>query len=377
MQRPGKLSAIACALLVATSVAACGHKNGSGDDTGPMLVSDHGLLTVPAKSPLRTHLVIEAVGGGAAERRLEAPATVEADPTHVANIISPLTGRVTELRVKLGDRVRRGQILAVLASGDLAQANSDVVKAADALDLAKKALDRAQGVREAGGAAEKDFEAAQSVYNQAAAELDRAKARQRALNGPSAKTQLVLTAPQDGVITALSIAPGSQVGDPTATLMTVTNIERVLVTANVAEGDAGAVAVGQQADIRLTAFAGRTLHGRVTSVNALLEPDTRRRKVRIALDNHDGAVLPNMYGTVTLLRPAPSATGTAPVSVTVPQSALLMNNDTISVMVEVRPWVFQRRVVQIGDETDTTVQVVSGLAPGERVVVKGGVLLND
>jgi membrane fusion protein, heavy metal efflux system len=359
---------------MATSVAACGHKDGSGDDAGPMLVSDHGLLTVPAKSPLRTHLVVEAVGGGAAERRLDAPAAVEADPTRVANIISPLTGRVVELQVKLGDRVRRGQTLAVLASGDLAQANSDVVKAVDALDLAKKALDRARGVREAGGAAEKDFEAAQSGYNQAAAELDRAQERQRSLNGPAAKTRLVLAAPQDGVVTALSIAPGTQVGDPTATLMTVTNIDRVLVTANVAEGDSGAVAAGEDAEIALNAFPGRILHGRVTSVNALLEPDTRRRKVRIAFDNRDGSVLPNMYGTVTLERAAANATTPA---VTVPQSALLMNNDTISVMVEVRPWVFQRRVVKLGEETDTTVQVVSGLAPGERVVVKGGVLLND
>ncbi|MGC1302090.1 MAG: efflux RND transporter periplasmic adaptor subunit [Caulobacteraceae bacterium] len=358
---------------MATSVAACGHKDRSGDDAGPMLVSDHGFLTIPAKSPLRTHLVVEAVGGGAAEHRLEAPAAVEADPTRVSNIISPLTGRVVDLRVRLGDRVRRGQALAILASGDLAQANADVVKAADALELAKKALDRARGVREAGGAAQKDIEAAQSASNQAAAELDRAKERQRALNGSATRSQLVLAAPQDGVVTALSIAPGSQVGDPTATLMTVTNIQRVLVTANVAEGDAGAVAVGQEADIRLTAFPGRILHGRVTSVNALLEPDTRRRKVRIALDNHDGVVLPNMYGTVTLLRAAPSTTA----SVSVPQSALLMNNDTISVMVEVRPWVFQRRVVQIGDETETTVQVVNGLAPGERVVVRGGVLLND
>ncbi len=292
----------------------------------------------------------------------------------MANIISPLTGRVIDLKIKLGERVHRGQTLAVLASGDLAQANSDVAKAADAVDLAKKALDRARGVREAGGAAEKDFEAAQSAYTQAAAELDRAKDRQKALNGAGGKANLVLAAPQDGVVTALSIAPGAQVGDPTATLMTITNTGQVLVTGNVAEGDAGAVAAGQDAEIKLTAFPGRSLHGRVSSVNALLEPDTRRRKVRITLDNRDGAVLPNMYGTVTLLRATPS--GTAP-TVAVPQSALLMNNDTISVMVEVRPWVFQRRVVQIGDETDTTVQVVSGLAPGERVVVKGGVLLND
>jgi cobalt-zinc-cadmium efflux system membrane fusion protein len=359
---------------MATSVAACGHKQDAGGDAGPMLVSDHGLLSVPAKSPLRTHLAVEAVGGGAASNRLDAPAAVEADPTHVSNIISPLTGRVVELRVKLGDRVRRGQTLAVLASGDLAQANSDVAKATDALDLAKKAMERARGVREAGGAAEKDFEAASSAYTQAAAELDRAKDRQKALNGAGGKANLVLSAPQDGVVTALSIAPGSQVGDPTATLMTITNIARVLVTANVAEADAGTVATGEDAEIRLNAFPGRVLHGRVSSVNALLEPDTRRRKVRIALDNRDGAVLPNMYGTVTLLRAAPSS---AAPNVTVPQSALLMNNDTISVMVEVRPWVFQRRVVQIGDETDTTVQVVSGLAPGERVVVKGGVLLND
>ena len=374
MQRSSKLSAIACAFLIVASVAACGRKDGASDDPGPMVVSDHGLLTVPSKSPLRTHLLVEAVGGGAADHRLEAPAAVEVDPTRVANIISPLTGRVVELRVKLGERVRRGQTLAILASGDLAQANSDVVKAADAAEIAKKALDRARGVREAGGAAEKDFEAAESAYNQAAAELERAKERQKSLNGAAAhKTELVLAAPQDGVITALSIAPGSQVGDTTATLMTITNIERVFVTANVAEGDAGSVAIGQEAEIALTAFPGRTLHGRVTSVNALLEPDTRRRKVRIALDNRDGAALPNMYGTVALLRAVPGGTST----VTVPQSALLMNNDTVSVMVEIRPWVFQRRVVQLGDETDTTVQVVSGLAAGERVVVKGGVLLND
>ena len=61
---------------MATSVAACSQKAGTGDDAGPMLISDHGLLTVPAKSALRTHLVVEAVGGGAADRRVEAPAAV-------------------------------------------------------------------------------------------------------------------------------------------------------------------------------------------------------------------------------------------------------------------------------------------------------------
>ena len=107
-------------------------------------------------------------------------------------------------------------------------------------------------------------------------------------------------------------------------------------------------------------------------MNALVESDTHRQKVRISLDNPGGRLMPNMYATATFILP-PSAGG----AVFVPQSALLMNNDQISVMVEVRPWVFQRRVVKIGDETDAAARVLSGLAPGERVVVKGGVLLND
>jgi cobalt-zinc-cadmium efflux system membrane fusion protein len=62
--------------------------------------------------------------------------------------------------------------------------------------------------------------------------------------------------------------------------------------------------------------------------------------------------------------------------VLVPQSALVMNNDAISVFIEVRPWVFQRRIVQLGEETDQAARVLSGVAPGDRVVVKGAVLLN-
>jgi cobalt-zinc-cadmium efflux system membrane fusion protein len=152
--------------------------------------------------------------------------------------------------------------------------------------------------------------------------------------------------------------------------MTVTNVDRVFVTANVAEGDVDKVHVGAPADIVLTAYPGQTLHGTITQANALIEPDTRRRKVRISLDNPGGRLMPNMYASVRIA--APSAGG-----ISVPQSALLMNNDAVSVLVEARPWVFQRRAVRLGDENETSAQVLSGLGPGDRVVVKGGVLLND
>jgi len=372
-----KLNRTAAVLVCAAiGLAGAGCKRAQPDAAAPMLVQNGALLEAPAGSPLRTHLVIQPVGGNAAARRLDVPSIVEADPARVVNIVAPLTGRVTALNVALGDRVRRGQVLAVIASGDMAQANSDVGKAEDAFTTADKALTRARGVQQAGGAATKDLEAAQSAYNQARSELDRARARQNALNGPGGHPvgEIVLTAPQDGVITTLSIGRGAQVSDPTATLMTVTNIERVYVTANVPEDQIGLVSRGAGADTQLTAYPGQVLHGTVTEVNALVESDTHRQKVRVLLDNPGGRLMPNMYATTTFTLP-PAAGGSG--AVFAPQSALLMNNDQISVMVEVRPWVFQRRIVKIGDETDSAARVLSGLAPGERVVVKGGVLLND
>lgn len=371
-----KLNSIAgaCCLALIAGLAGCKPAGNAGDQTGPMLVDDHGLLSVPANSPLRSHLAVEALSGAAAGGWLEAPAAVEADPARTANILAPLTGRVVALKVSLGQAVRRGQVLAVLASGDFAQASTDVDKAQDAYDTASKALDRAKGVRAAGGAADKDLEAAQSAYDQAEAELVRARTRLASLGaGPGARN-LTLTAPQDGVITTLAIAQGAQVSDPTATLMTVTNIGRVYVTANVAEGDVGQVRAGQEVDVTFAAYPGQTWHGRVASVDALLQPDTRRRKVRVAFDNADGRLLPNMYGTASIAVAAPAGQAAA---VWAPQSALVMNNDVISVFVEVRPWVFQRQPVKIGDETADSAQIVSGLTPGERVVVRGGVLLND
>ena len=365
--------ALLCA-LAGLSATAC--KRVQAQDAAPMLVHDGALIEIPAGSPLRTHLVVQAIGGDAGGRRLDVPAIVEADPARVVNILAPLTGRVVALNIALGDRVHRGQVLATIASGDLAQANSDLQKADDAFVTADKALTRARGVQQAGGAATKDIEAAESAYNQAKSERERAHARMEVLNGAGAHAagQLVLTAPQDGVITTLAISRGAQVGDPTAVLMTVTNIERVYITANVPEDEVGLIARGAPADIQLTAYPGQTLHGSVSEVNAVIEPDTHRQKVRIALDNPGGRLMPNMYATAAFTPPASSDASGA---VFAPQSALLMNNDSITVLVEVRPWVFERRAVKLGDETDTAARVLSGLAPGDRIVVRGGVLLND
>jgi len=364
------VSSLAVAIVLALSLAACSH--GSSDEAQPaaVVVTDQGRLQVPEKSPLRKELVVQAVEMRATPHAMVFPATVEADPARTANVLPALTGRVIELKVGLGDRVSRGQLLAVVDSGDLAQADADVVKARDALDLAKKGVDRANGVQKAGGNAVKDLEAAQSSYNQALAEFNRAQTRLAAVGGTGPARTMNVVAPVSGYVTALSVSPGMFVNDPTAAMMTISNLDMVWITANVPESDVGLVAKGQPVDAILSAYPDQAFHGSVSFVSPLLQADTRRDLVRIAVANADGRLKPNMFANASFNIPQPA-------QVFVPESALLMNNDSITVFVEVSPWTFERRTVELSYDETAGARVVRGLKAGDRVIVKGGVLLND
>jgi cobalt-zinc-cadmium efflux system membrane fusion protein len=130
------------------------------------------------------------------------------------------------------------------------------------------------------------------------------------------------------------------------------------------------VSKNQDAEVSLVAYPDRVLHGKVLFVSDVIEPDSRRDKIRIAFANPDYALKPNMFGSVVIA-------GAARAQVVVPSSALLMNNDRTSVFVATAPWTFERRTVETALEEGTTVAIRSGVNAGDQVVVKGGILLND
>jgi cobalt-zinc-cadmium efflux system membrane fusion protein len=365
------LSRLSAALAVSLTLAACSHSKSETVES-PHVISDHGVLRIPEKSPLRSELVVQPVQMREMPHAMVFPATVEADPAHQANVLPSVTGKVVELKVGLGDHVSRGQLLAVIDSGDLAQAYADADKARDALDLAKKNLDRTRGVQQAGGNAVKDLQAAQSAYNQALAESSRAQTRLAALGGAgsqAAKSMQVM-APASGYVTALSVSPGMYVNDATAAMMSIANLDTVWITANVPESEVGKVAKGQQVDATLSAYPNEVLHGQVSFVSPVLQSDTRRSQVRVAVANPDGRLKPNMFASASFQIPQPP-------QVIVPETALLMNNDNISVFVEVSPWAFERRTVELSYSETEGARVTKGLKAGDRVIVRGGVLLND
>jgi membrane fusion protein, heavy metal efflux system len=339
----------------------------------PGLIRAQGEVTVPEESPYRMRVVVAPVKLESIQQVHAFPAVVEADPARTVNVLPPLGGRVSDLKIQLGETVKAGQELVAIESGDLAQAQSDIEKAKASTELTKKALDRQRDLTKIGGGPMKDFEQATSDYAQAISEQRRAEIRLATIAGKgeiAGERRLVVSAPISGTVTALSTSPGSYINDPTQTLMTISNLEVVFVTANVPETDLAIVRQDEDVQFSLVAYPGRMFHGRVTSISGLLDPDTRRDRVRIAFQNSERLLKPNMFATVSLMPPHVE-------SLLVPTSALLMNNDNTTVFVETKPWTFVRRTIQPGSDIEGQVVVLGGLSAGERVVVKGGVLLND
>jgi len=366
-------------LLLACVVAATAPSwTASGAGAAPVAVPglrrDGDRIFVPEGSPFRGRIEVERVSTTSMPHRLPVAAVIEAEPARTVNVMPPMTGRIVELNVHLGDRVRRGQVLARIASPDLSQALADVQKADDALDLAGRAQRRALGVHDAGANAAKDLELADSAVNQARAESERAHARLRAVGAPDVAgrdgTSLAVLAPDSGIVTAMNVGAGAFANDATAPLMTVANLDRVWVAASVPDGAIREIHRGDPVEVTLPAYPDETFRCRVDLVSAVADADTRRTRVRCSLPNADGRLRPNLFATADFVVPQPPQPR-------VPTSALLMDNDRVTVFVEVAEWTFRRRVVEPGAEDDDRVRIVSGLAGGDRIVVRGGVLLND
>ena len=335
----------------------------------PSIIRQDQTIIIPKSSPLRAKMTVKTITASNSPHIVSVPGIVEADPSRTVNILPPFTGRLVALKVKLGDTVKRGQILAVIRSPDMAQAQSDFDKAVASLSLTSEALKRARSVNQAGANSIKDIQLAQSNYMQALAERNRSAATLKAI-GKNTFSLLNIKSPITGMVTALNYGRGSYINDSSVPLLTVSNTKLIWVTANIPENLVGRVTKDLPVDVFLPAYPQQTLHSKVSFVNAFLEPDTRRNKTRIAFNNPNGKLQPNMYATVKISLIEPD-------QVIIPISSILMNNDTTSVFVETTPWTFVRRDIELGLEDDKSVRVVSGLTAGERVVTSGGVLMND
>ena len=298
---------------------------------------------------------------------LTANGTVTPDVNRTIHVTSLGGGRVIDLKVRLGDTVKKGQTLLVISSPDLAAAMSDYQKAVADEALSSKALDRAQLLYDKGAIAAKDLETAKDVEDKAKVDVSTSEQRVRVLGAdPAHPGSLIdLRAPVAGTIVEQNVAgfEGVKSLDNTPNLFTIADLSQVWVVCDVFENDLGDVHLGDSANIQLNAFGNRVFRGTVADVSRVLDPGTRSAKVRIVLANKDGALRPGMFAVAKFESRKKTA------RTVVPATAIMRLHD--------KDWVFRkegdknfRRVVVQADglAPDGMQEIREGVKPGEEVV---------
>jgi membrane fusion protein, heavy metal efflux system len=299
-------------------------------------------------------------------------------------IFAPYQGRIVALDAAVGDDVKKGQTLFTIDSPDLLQAESTLIAAAGVLELDSKNLSRLTDLYSTRAVSQHDVEQATSDHQTAEGNLQAARDAVRLfgktdadidhiVSARSADPTLVVPSPIDGRVTARNAAPGLfvQPGNTPAPYV-VADINTMWMVANVAETDSPAFRVGQPVQVTLDAFPGRTFDGKITTIGATVDPNTRRVLVRSEVKDPNHELRSGMFGNFVIRVADPMRSPGVAVDGVVREG-----DGTMAIWVTADRRRFTRRTVKIGEERDGYRQILDGVQVGELVATEGALFLSN
>ena len=297
---------------------------------------------------------------------LNVTGVVNPDIARAVPVISLAAGRVVEIKARLGDQVKKGQVLLRVRSSDISGAYQTYLKAENDERLARLQYERAKILYDRGAISKGALETAEDTEQDAKVDLDTATEQLRLLgvdkDHPSGIVDVV--APISGVITDQQVTNAAGVqGLPGPNPFTISDLSYVWIICDVYENDLDAVKVGEFADIHLNAYPNKTLKGRIDNILPVLDPNIRTAKVRLEVANPERLMNVGMFVTATFYGKQPET------HASVPASAVLHLHD--------RDWIYTpisgngfRRIPVVGGKMlpGNMQEIISGLQPGTKVV---------
>ena len=372
-------------MVLVLFTAACGGRAPVTEAQPSGAHREAGAVVLPENSPMRAHLKrAAATEMDLPTDEIVAPGKIEANPNRISKIVLPVAGRIGEVRVKVGDRVTAGQPLFTIQSPDADAAMSAYLSAEAGVTQARTAaikvqadFDRASDLFDHNAVAKKDVLAAESALTQAKAASEQASAQREqslrrlavlGLKPGDFEQQVVVRSPLSGKVLDLSLVSGEFRNDTTAPVMTVADLSTVWVSSQVPESYIRYVQLGERLEIALVAYPGDKFEGKVSRIADTEDPQSRTVKVQAELDNRDGKLRPEMYGSIHHIESLERV-------LTVAASAVVQSGDRTVVFVEMPGGRFEARNVVLGKRAGDVVRVAQGLKAGEPVVVDGAMLL--
>jgi cobalt-zinc-cadmium efflux system membrane fusion protein len=359
------LAALACAAICANAAGCGGDKSDPKAEAPPPAkienVTDRNVFEVarPEQFPLAT------VEQHLAARLLKVTGTVAPDISRSVPVVSLAIGRVVGVEARLGDSVKKGQVLLRVQSADLSGAFSDYRKAVADEQLARTQAERAKQLYDNGAFALKDVQVADDAEEKAKVDVENTAEKVRVLGGsvdhPSPIVEI--RAPISGVITDQQVTNAAGVaglGSPNP--FTISDLSSVWILCDVFENDLSNVRLGEKAEIRLNAYSEKVFTGVVGNIGAVLDPNVRSAKVRVEVKN-GGLMRPGMFVSAVFRGKTEEA------RTSVPATAVLHLHDRDWVYLPAGAKTFRRVEVTSGEMLAGGMQeVAGGLNAGQKVV---------
>ena len=371
---------VGCALLAAGMIAGCSSEQRASQMTsfsGKESKSEQAsLFTIPQDQ--MSHVQVVTVAPTTLTRTLRLTGAVAYNAFNTTPVITQVGGPVTRILVVPGERVKKDQPLLTVTSPDYSLLFASYLKAKDTFRVADKNYDRAKDLYAHSAIAERDLLQAESDRNQAQADLNAALLGlkilgipdpEKLVNAPSS-SEIPLLSPIGGEIVERDVSPGQLLTAGTTQAFVISDMRSVWVLANVYQGDLAYVKVGDEVVIQTDSYPGTTFHGKISFVSPAVDPTTRTLQARIEVDNPGEKLKNNMYVTAVV------TAGSVQNAIAVPDASILRDDEN-------QPFVyvangsnsFGRRSVDIGQSENGTTQVLSGLAPGDKIAGNGSLFL--
>lgn len=290
---------------------------------------------------------------------------IEANEDQWIKVYPVVGGVVEEMKVALGDYVKKGQVLAVIRSSEIADYQSQISSSASSLRMAEKNLISAKELMAAGLATEREIVSAEADLEKAKAEMNRVK-QTNSIYGSSGNAIQTIVSPMSGYIIEKNVTDKMQFKvDGAQPFFVIANLEEVWVMANVFESDISKIHVGDEAEIKLMAYKDKIFSGKIDRIFNILDPQSRVMKVRIKMPNKDNILKPEMFAKINIFYD--DNTGRL---LSIPAQAVIFDDNKNYVVVYKGNCSLENREVELSRTIGSKAYINSGLLENEKVISK-------
>lgn len=353
---------ISCAILLGMAAAwtmSCRQQTADKEEAKAFMLSDS----------MMRQIRLDTVRTESVRNELTLVGKVIPDENRVIRVFPLVGGNVEEVDVELGDQVRKGQKLATIRSGEVADLERQMIEAQAELLIAQKNLSSTEDLYESKLVPDRDVTTARQMVDKAQAELSRVK-ELFSIYGISKSSNYVVRSPIDGFIIDKNVNRGTQLrSDNAESLFTVGQISDVWVMANVNESDIPKIRLGMPADIKTISFPDEVFKGKVDKIYNVLDPETKAMRIRIQLSNTSYKLKPEMHATVSLNFEEGGQMQA------IPSQAVIFDRSKNWVLVFTSKSKIEARPVEVFRNLSKRTYISHGLTDGEAVVSTGQLLI--